>query len=297
MKRNFWTALFTLIMFSAVILSIVCLRTTVRADDKTEITVPEYETSELMYQQPSGLVNYPMDECWTVVDVNLRDKPSLDANIVSARSRYTRVIVDEIQGNWAHLQYVDAWVFAGYLTSIEPIEHYSISTNSLEAAKYAGYTIDTFALMPSKIQHIIKNYDIVLTTDAIPRDNVPEGSITLGFTTVKNSGTTRQITLLANDHYLKDTILHETGHVIDQWYAEHHKGTYFSQTEEMLTALQSECEIISSALISPLRQTMITDNYELFAEIYRLYIINPEKLQEIAPQSYEILQSFLASIW
>ena len=297
MKNKFWTALFALIMFSAVILSIVCLRTTVHANDTPKIEVPEYETSELMYQQPSGNVNYPMDECWTVVDVNLRDKPSLDAKIVSARSAYTRVIVDEIKGNWAHLQYVDAWVFAGYLTSIEPIEHYSISTNSIDAAKYAGYTIDTFALMPSKIQHIIKNYDIILTTDAIPREDAPEGSITLGYTVVKNSGSTRQITLLANDHYLKDTILHETGHILDQWYAEHHRGTYFSQTEEMLTAIQSECEIISSTLISPLRQTMITDNYEIFAEIYRLYVINPEKLQEVAPQSFELLRNFLSTIW
>lgn len=296
MKSKFWTALFTLIMLSAVVLSFVVLRTTVSADNKTEIEVPEYETSELMYQQPSGNVNYPMDECWIVVDINLRDKPSLDAKIIGSKSAYTRVIVDKIKGNWAHLQYVDAWVFAGYLTSIEPIEYYTISTNSLDAAKYAGYTIDTFALMPSKIQHIIKNYDIVLTSDAIPREDAPEESITLGYTVVKNSGTTRQITLLANDHYLKDTILHETGHVIDQWYAEHHRGTYFSQTEEMLTALQSEAEKISSMLISPLRQTMITTNQELFAEIYRLYVNSPEKLQEVAPQSYELLQNFLSTI-
>ena len=82
---------------------------------------------------------------------------------------------------------------------------------------------------------------------------------------------------------------------MDRWYAEHHRGVYFSQTEEMLNALTEECDPMLM-LINPLRTTMLTDTYELFAEAYRLYMLTPEALQEKAPNTFALLDGMFGDI-
>ena len=293
MKHNKWTAIFAIIMIMTVLLAIIVMRAApVHAEDQAPI---EWNEWDLVYTEPTNNLSYPMDECWTVVDVNIREKPDIDSRILSSKTDYTRIIVDDIKGDWAHLKYVDAWMYAGYLTSHKPVVQYNISSDNLTSAKYAGATIDILSTMPEQIQHILKNYDIFLTTNAIRREDAPADTITLGLTTVEKNNTVRRITILANNYYLKDTIYHETGHVMDRWYAEHHRGVYFSQTEEMLNALTEECDPMLM-LINPLRTTMLTDTYELFAEAYRLYMLTPEALQEKAPNTFALLDGMFGDI-
>jgi GH25 family lysozyme M1 (1,4-beta-N-acetylmuramidase) len=68
---------------------------------------------------PAGAREYFVN----VAALNVRKGPGTQFNVVGLLNKNTTVRVVEIQGNWAHLDndaWVDAWVYAPYLTAVAP---------------------------------------------------------------------------------------------------------------------------------------------------------------------------------
>ena len=290
MKNKFWTYIFGFILLAAVILAIaVVTRTNTAAEE-----LPEEE--QILYLEPTWQVTYPTGTCYAVVDLNMRLEPDIKGQFFRSTQYGSKLVVDHFEGDWAYLRYSGAYVYAGYLAHNDPAENFNLSTDGLDSAKYAGYVIDLISELPTPIQKIVKDYKILLVSEPINKPGLPTETITLGYTSITNNGHDRTIELFTNNNYLETTVYHEIGHTLDYWYASNHHNTYFSDTQEMKDALEREEEALYT-IIDPLRQTMITDNKELFAECYRLFITEPKNLEETAPATFAYMQKFLTNIY
>ena len=291
LKHKFWTSIFGVILLTIIILAIFTIKRTNTIAKKAN----EQETEITTYIEPTWQTTYPTGTCYTIVDLNMRLQPDITGQFHSAIPYGTKLDVNHINNDWAYLPHYGTYVYAGYLAKKQPSVYFSITTDTLRAAKYAGQIIDLITDLSKPIQNIVKQYTIELVSEPIKKTNSTNNGITLGYTTITENGQKKTIKIFTNDNYLKYTVYHEIGHILDYWYANHHNDMYFSETKEIKDSFKKESDKIYT-LIDSLRKTMITDDKELFAECYRIFLTNPQDFENAAPATFTYIQKFITNI-
>ena len=138
--------------------------------------------------------------------------------------------------------------------------------------------------LPEKVKELVEeeNYKIYVV-DELESDI--DGYITLGktyfgFKTIKISNI---------DLYVERTTLHEYGHVLDDELA----IRFISESEEFMDIYLSEKENFA---VDDNHEYFTSTELEYFASAFAEYILNPERLKENTPRTYEFIENCINNL-
>lgn len=222
-------------------------------------------------------------KAYTVNKTNVRKEPN--GQVVKTLDPGAEVVILDYSDDWAKTK--DGYIYAGLLTPEYDGER-QIHANDAESMKYEGLAYSYLTDLPEPVAKLAEETPAYLqaSKDAIKERDDSFSDATSGYTEFYPDHTA--ITVWANTVCMKNSLLHELGHVYDH---ELLPAGQYSNTKEWQLVCQEEADAVCKEVSKNSHNCENAEEY--FAESVKLYIIDNNALKEWAPKTYDIMKGLL----
>ena len=269
---------------AACLLSITISENPIRAAPEAIMSVSEVAVSEENISE-----YYPQGKAFAVCSLNVRAAPDSSSQIIRTLKQGDEVMVKEYSGDWAVLN--DGFCYAGYLSSSWEPNGLRLSADSMEAAKYIGYAYSQFFTLPDAVLTRLEDYAIQITDSPIVDHYGQEGIEAVGRT--YTDGKDNKMWLAASVEAMQNTLIHESGHVLDHS-GLLRDGLLYSEYDEFRDAYEKEQQDFSE--FYNCLEYNIYSRQEYFAESFKEYLSDGDTMKENFPQTYQFHKDLLEEL-
>lgn len=222
-------------------------------------------------------------EMYTTTSLNVRMYPDKTSEKIGSIPSGTKVRATGIcDNNWYEIEFNDGIGFINgkYLTKA-PVYTGIIKTNGEIDYSLIKTADDYYHLIPEHIRnHFSQNeWQIIITTEDLGTRFFDGDPYVLAVTSSNDKS------IFLDDRTAGvESIIHEFGHYID------FKSGFVSYTKEFADIFNQE--VVAFRSVHKTHSANTQNPMEYFAEFYQEYILHPEKIKDICPQTYNFVELY-----